>query len=327
MSTNNQTKSGTSSTKKVPEMSKKSKNEKPTATSPDLSCIGGIEPGLTIIALSSPRHAIHLKNIFAQAVLDQKPLSGVKMPVVAKMCSLHAGSPRQLKQAAAFNKLYERGESKVKHQIEEFTTRGNFDYLSEAGQLVLIPKIKDIGGGVLTMTQNISGPLTPSMSVALMNICSAANQARTYVLIFIVCDEGFNKLSLQSLCNEYIEVDQCEPDVDADIAFSIDFVGLRDMFLIGVGKTMCQIKSEKGGFQRKHRPFIAADLETRAMWVMRQNKMTLDAIGKRVGLDKSNVLRRLKGLPNLPNYKVNEGWLKRYFDSTAGGDAESGGDD
>jgi len=185
------------------------------------------------------------------------------------------------------------------------------------GLCVLLPLIEETGCGVLTLTQEISGPITPSMSVALTNIGNAAKQAKTYVLLFLVCVGGMEKLNLQELCDEYIEVGLCEPDIGCQVAFSIEFVGLRDMHLLGVGKTMCQVKASEGRFLRLYRPFVASDCQTRAMWIMRREGKTLGEIGKLLGIHKSNVLRRLKGLPKHPHYIVEEGWVKRYLESTS----------
>lgn len=293
----------------------------PATSKPDLTCIEGIEAGLTIIAMSAQNLAIHVKNIFEKAVLKQKTISHVGMPVVEEMLSLHTGSARQMAQERAFIILNEQEGGNVKHEYEELPSRGNFDYLTDAGQLVLISKIDELGAGVLTLTYVISGSFTPLVLSALMNIGNAAKQAGTFVLMFVVCDPTFNKLSLQPLCDELIVVDVCEPDVDYDLAFSIEFVGLKEMGIVGVGKSMCQIKSSKGKLIHWSRTFIASDLETRAMWVMRQQEMTLDAIGKHFGgLHKSNVSKRLKGLPNPPSYKVNEDWVKQYLVATSNGD-------
>ena len=299
-------------------MSKTKKQATPAI--PYLTSIAGIKPGLTTITTSSLQQALLAKNIFEQAVLKQEILSGVKMPDVKEMRSLHAGLPMQLTLAKAFIDLNKDFESKVDHVYDELPSRSNFDYLSDAGQLVLTPIIKKLGRGVLTITQVISGALTSSMSVSLINVNNEAKRAKTCVFMFIVCDTAFSKSSLQPLCDFCIEITACEPDVGYDLALAIEFVGLKEMGMVGIGKTMYQIKSSKGKLLLKHRPFIASDLETRAMWVMRQQKMTLDAIGKHFGgLHKSNVSKRLKGLPNPPGYKVDSSWLERYIEETESG--------
>lgn len=293
------------------------KAKKIATANPALVGSSKFEPGLITVAMNDASLAAQVKNAFEQLWLRESNRLGVCMPAVDEMLSLHTGSPRKLEQAVALMEANKQYKSKVHHTYKEFPSRGDFNWLTDAGLCVLLPQIEETGCGVLTLTQEISGSITPSMAVALTNIGNAAKQAKAYVLLFLVCVDGMEKLNLQELCDEYIEVGQCEPDIGCHVAFSIEFVGLRDMHLIGVGKTMCQVKASGGRFLRLYRPFIAIDCQTRAMWIMRREGKTLGEIGKLLGIHKSNVLRRLKGLPKHPHYKVEEGWIKRYLDSTS----------
>lgn len=312
------------STKENPENTKEKKNERPASASHDLIRVDGIDTGLTVIKCTSLQHAMFSRNAFESAVRQQRPIADVDMPEVNNMCSIHTGSRRGLGQSAALVELHNPLESKVKHIYEELLSLGNFDFMSDAGQMVLGPKIKENAGGVLTLLQVIEGSFTSSMSVVMMNIRNEAKQQGAYVLLFMVCDSGVDKLNLQALCDEYIDVAACEPDIGFDLAFSIDFVGLGEMSIVGVGKSMCQIKSSKGKFIRRYNPFISSDLKTRAMWVMRRSGMTLEEIGKHFyGLHKSNVSKRLKGLPNPKDYKIAENWINDFLESIEDNDAES----
>lgn len=306
------------------EKTKDKKNEKAASASPDLTSVGGVDTGLALIKCPSFQYAMYARNTVEDAVRQQKPISDVDMPKVDNMWSIHTGSKRQLGQSAAFIELHNPSESKVKHVYEELLSLGNFDFLSNGGQMVLDPRIKKYSGGVLTLLQVIEGPFTSSMSVAMMNISNEAKQQGTYVLMFIVCDSGVDKLNLQALCDDYIDVTTCEPDIGFDLAFAINFDGLGEMSLVGIGKSMCQIKSSKGKLIRRYNPFISSDLKTRAMWVMRRSGMTLEEIGKNFGgLHKSNVSKRLKGLPNPKDYKIAENWIDDFLESIEGNDTES----
>ena len=307
------------------------KNAKKIATaSPALAVFSKFEfePGLIVVAMEEPSLAAQVSNAFEQLWLIGSKRLGVCMPAVEKMLSLHTGSQRKLKQAVALMEAKIQFDSKVRHTYKDFTSHGDFNWLTDAGLCVLLPHIEETGCGVLTLTQGISGSITPSMSVALTNIGNAAKQAKTYVLLFLVCIDGMEKLDLHELCDEYIKVGLCEPDIGCQVAFSVEFVGLRDMHLLGVGKTMCQVKTSERRYLRRYRPFIASDCQTRAMWIMRREGKTLEEIGKLLGIHKSNVLRRLKGLPKHPRYKVEEGWTKRYLDATSAShrDASPGSD-
>lgn len=313
------------STKESPERTKEKNNARSASASTDLTRVDGIDTGLIVIKCPSLQYAIFSRNAFESAVCQQRPIADVGMPEVNNMCSIHAGSRRGLGQSAALIELQNLSESKVNHVYEELlSVSSNIDFLSDAGQMVLFPKIKENAGNVLTVLQVIEGPFTSSMSVVMMNIRNEAKQQGTYVLMFMVCDSGVDKLNLQALCDEYIEVVACEPDIGFDLAFSIDFVGLREMSIVGVGKSMCQIKSSKGKLIRRYNPFISSDLKTRAMWVMRRSNMKLEEIGKHFdGLHKSNVSKRLKGLPNPKNYKIAENWINDFLESIEGNDTES----
>lgn len=313
------------STKENPEKTKEKKNERPASASHDLTRVDGIGTGLTFIKCTSLQYAMFSRNAFESAVRQQRPIADVDMPEVENMCSIHTGSRRGVGQSAALIELHNPSKSKVNHVSEELiSVSSNFDLLSDAGQVVLDPKIKGNAGGVVTLLQVIEGPFTSSMSVVMMNIRNEAKLHGTYVLIFMVCDSGVDKINLQALCDEYIEVAACEPDIGFDLAFSIDFVGLREMSIVGVGKSMCQIKSSKGQLIRRYNPFISSDLKTRAMWVMRRRGMKLGEIGKHFGgLHKSNVSKRLKGLPNPKDYKIAENWIEDFLESIEGNETDS----
>lgn len=138
--------------------------------------------------------------------------------------------------------------------------------------------------------------------------------------MIVVCDPNLNKLSLQPLCDELIVIEECEPDVGYELAFSIDFVGFKEMGIVGVGKSICHIKSTHGQLIRKPRTFISGDHKTRAMWTLRANGKTFDEIGELVNLNASNVLRALKGLPKPKKFKNDDEWIKHYLNSIIHGD-------
>src|ERR1035437_4258768 len=101
------------------------------------------------------------------------------------------------------------------------------------------------------------------------------------------------KTGLNQYCDEYIEVAPCEPDLEFDIAFSIDCVGLRDLNHFGIGKKMCSVRFSEGTFIRRYDSYISSSLKTRVLWTLRGQGRTLEEIGGILKVNKSTVLRRL----------------------------------
>ena len=93
---------------------------KPATPETELANIEGIETGLTIIVMSEQNLAIHVKSTVEQAVLKQTSLSGVGMPDVEKIISLHTGSTRQLAQARAFIELQGQHVGKLTTSMRNF---------------------------------------------------------------------------------------------------------------------------------------------------------------------------------------------------------------
>ena len=63
---------------------------------------------------------------------------------------------------------------------------------------------------------------------------------------YIACSQEPKKSLLGEVCDEFIEIDPCEPEVGAVMAFSVDCAGIHDLNCLGIGKTMCSIQFSDG---------------------------------------------------------------------------------
>ncbi len=277
--------------------------------------ISPIPLGLTIVSIREASLTPHVRNTFEQLALTGSTKLGIPMSKVKEVLSLYSGNVRQLEQAMALKNANVPPKKPVKHNFRACGSREGFDWFSDEGFCVLEPIIKEADGW-LTLEQCSVGPVTVSIADGLFRIRNAAQQAGVWVMVFLVCQEGYEKSRLHEFCDEYIEVSPCEPDIGGETAFSIDCVGLRNLNPLGIGITMCSVKLSEGQFRRRYTPYISSNLETRVMWILRGQGKTLEEIGSLLQKNRSSVLRRLQGLPTPKPVNMADRWLERYLDSS-----------
>lgn len=285
-------------------------------SNPAVDAMTPIPQGLTIVSIRAASLLPQVRNAITRLALARSGKLGLPMPPVKAVLSIYSGNVRRLEQAkalAAANMPIKTKARKVRHDFSSCGTRDGFNWCSDEGLCVLQPIIENAEGWV-TLEQQISGPVTAPLADGLFRIRSAAQQAGVWVMLFLVCPDGYEKSRLHEFCDEFIEVAPCEPDPGYELAFSIDCVGLRYLNTLGLGKTMCNVKLSKGVFNRTYDQFISSDKKTRVMWILRGHGKTLEEIGGIVNKNKSSVFHRLEGLP-VPRYvDMGSDWLKKYLE-------------
>lgn len=281
-----------------------------SAFNPLIAGIGPFQPGLIIVSVPSSQLLAPARNAFTCLVLEKSSVLGIPVQDHESVFSVYSGNPRQLEQAQLFAAANPLSTTSVPHASKTCCAQDKLDWTSNEGLHLLLPTIEGATGWVIC-EQPSRGQITPAMSQGIIQIGNAAKTAGVWVVLILVCPGELQKSQLSHVCDEYIEVAQCEPDIGIDMAFSIDCVGIRDMNSHGIGKVMCSVKLADGVFHRRYDPYISACFETRIMWILRGQGKTLEEIGSILKKDKSTILRRLQGLPVPRRVEMGPDWLER----------------
>lgn len=282
---------------------------------PLLAEISPFQTGVVIVNVSDAALLPSVRTVLGALALDKSSVLGIPMPQAAKAVhSLISGSSRHIEQYKVFAKANAGGVGEAIN-LKLCNAQGRLDWLSNEGLHVLSPFVEEAKDGWLIIEHVMAGPITPDMTQVLIRIGSLAKKFDTRVMLLIVCPLGQNKSLISGVCEDYLEVDFCDPEVGAVLAFSVDCIGIRDLNSLGVGKTMCSVTFSDGLFRHRFDPFISSSLETRVMGVMRSQGKSLDEIGVFFKKNKSSVLRRLQGLPKFRQFDLPKNWLSNNLEA------------
>lgn len=275
--------------------------------------ISPISIGLTIVNILDPSLLPDTRSALEKMVRDPKPGHPIFLEEVESITSIYCGNRRRLEHAKVMAAVSLPQKSNIQHNHRLIESRHGVNWGSDEGVCVLTPIVRK-SQGLVTLEQELSGPVTPAFVDGMLRIRQTSKIARNRVMLFLVNTDPVEKTQLDGFCDEYFEIAPCEPDIDCYIAFSIDCVALRNLNRLGIGKSMCNAKLYDGLIHRTYAPFLSEKFVTRLVWYMRGNGMSYTEIGKLIKADKSNAFRCLKGLPPPMPITKPKDWLKRSLE-------------
>ena len=278
-----------------------------------LETISPVEPGLCIVSVPDPSYLNPVRLAVTKMILEASNVLDIPFPFIGNVISLFSGNRRQLEQANALAAINTPTTGVVLHEFKSCVARDKLDWSSNEGQFALRPILEQANGGII-MEQTMVCPISPAVTHGLNQISNVAQSVGAYAILLLATSSERDCLQLRHVCDELIEVAPCEPDVGDDAAFSFDCVGLRELNSLGIGKTMCSVKFSEGLFQHRFDPFISGNLETRIMWTMRGQGMSLDDIGAQFKKHKTSVMRRLQPLPKPRHLDLPKDWLSNNLE-------------
>ncbi len=305
------------------------KSNKRYASSVSLPRLNPIAKGLVMVGVKAAYLVPYIRQVLEQAILED---SDDLNPGLAggSLRSVHSGAGRQLDQARALHAASGLTEQERDLNFEVVGMRSEYDWLSAAGLFTMQTILDGSDEEWITVAHEVDEPINPARAQVLAHVREEAKQANAGIIVFLTLKEDYETTELHQFCDEYIEVAPCEHDLGDSIAFSIDFVSLRHLNALGVGKQMCSISVSAGGFRCRYAQFVAPDRETRVMWALRAQGKKLAEIGSLLGVNKSTVMRRLERLPDpCPGLgdQSGEDWLNRYLELLPNRSAEALDDD
>ena len=242
-------------------------------------------------------------------------------PQAEFMLSLHSGAASEVDGLTALAELETFSKTAIVRTFNAHGSRRNFSFCSDEGLNTLLPIIEDAKNGWVTLAQSCESLSSVHLIAGMCEIRATAERAAAYVLLFIVGPVKEPILGIQDFCDEYLEVEACEPDPGAHLAFSIEALRLADMHALGYGKVICNVTLTEDGYARTFEPFIAKSLHDRFIWKLRAAGKSLAEIGELVDLHKSSVKRRLDQMRPVRRQAMSDELIAQYVEALEINDA------
>lgn len=146
---------------------------------------------------------------------------GVQFDQPEKIIDLYAGTPQQQKNILVKSSFCEAPPEGVEYKISMVGSRsGSYNFCGDEAASNVIPMIRAAGASgeksVILFSQSISNASSLLLADTLNQYRAEAKMAEVLVIVMLACSEGFKKSELPALCEEFIEVDEVEPDFDQD---------------------------------------------------------------------------------------------------------------
>ncbi|TDQ93239.1 helix-turn-helix domain-containing protein [Paraburkholderia silvatlantica] len=274
-----------------------------------------MSPGLMVVLIRGKHLGRDVRAAFETQYVNGGSVAGIPAPEAEFMWSLHSGAASVVDEQAALAEHEQLSDSAIERTFCAYGSRRNFTYCGDEGLETLLPIIEEAEGGWVTLAQS-SDSISPEHLIAGMHeIRTAAEQANAYVLLFVVRGDNDQVAKIQDFCDDYLEVEECEPDPDAHLAFSIEALRFGDMHRLGYGKVLCDVTLNDDLYMRTFEPFIAKSLRDRFIWKLRASGKSLAEIGELIGLHKSSVKRCLDGMRPVRRQLLSDEEIAQYCDA------------
>lgn len=285
-------------------------------TQPISNNLNLIPPGLVIVAASSPETLQDARLVITREVLSRGNNLGLAFPAFNHVVSLHAGAPHQQKRFAAQHRQLEVPDG-LKLDIQPVGSRADFDFCCDESAAMLLSMF------------GATEPATPTAFIfaqAAGNVASlrradtlgryrnALAQAGATGFVLLMVEDRSKLEELSQLCDEFIEVQEAEPDADMDAALVFDTHSLHGFSRFQTGKVMCGLSYAEQGVHYRFERFISIRAEDRLIWALRCLDWSLADIGEQFGCNKTTVLRRLNKLPRPVKQDFDETWLEAMLE-------------
>lgn len=280
-----------------------------------------MSPGLMVVLIRGKHLGRDVRAATEAEYVNGGNIAGIPAPEAEFMWSLHSGSTSAVDEQNALAALEQRSDSAIERTCYAYGLRRSFSYCGDEGLETLLPVIRNAEHGWVTLAQSCDSLPSEHLIAGMYEIRTAAEQANAYVLLFVVSANEDHVPSIQDFCDEYLEVDECEPDPGAHLAFSFAALRFADMHALGYGKVICNVTLTDDGYMRTFEPFIAASLRDRFIWKLRAAGKSLSEIGELVGLHKSSVKRCLDAMRPVRRRALSAVEITQYIDALEVGDS------
>lgn len=255
-----------------------------------LTAISALTPGLTMVVGQYSAMTLYVHGAIVQAVAKQSADLPIPMPDCKSVICVFRNSPRKLEQLRGVHKLL--GLSALTTEDFKLAYREasrELDWTSPAAIATLPLGNKEREDSCMVLQQPPG--TTPDID-GLLHLRRAAEAAGAYVIL--LCPDVAHEAKISGIPNELFVATPCEPSPGFDEAFVLSCPELASPLNPGSGKILCCVRLGDGGLETEITPYVADDLKTRLMAILKANEWSLEEIGQLVGLNKSNVSRKLR---------------------------------
>ncbi|MGU7772296.1 hypothetical protein ACV229_19250 [Burkholderia sp. MR1-5-21] len=271
--------------------------------------------GLTVLVVPDKHLVRDARAAIEAQYMNFGEVADIPAPDAEFMWSLHSGTLQAMDELEALAELEKLSDTAIERSFYPYGSRPNFNFCSDEGLNTLLPIIEDAENGWVTLAQSCDSLSPEHLIAGMCQIRATAEKAEAYVLLIIVCPGKERVPGIRDFCDEYLEVDACEPDPGAHLAFSIEALRLADMHGLGYGKVICNVTLTDDGYLRTFEPFISTSLRDRFIWKLRASGKSLAEIGELVDLHKSSVKRCLDGMRPVRRQKLSDEEIAQHLDA------------
>lgn len=216
----------------------------------------------------------------------------VPIPAMESIYSLHHGSERYIENLKNLHRTFIAKEPENPSlEFNYLNTTKNFDWTCEEAIKLIEHNVNKNRYKCIFIGQD------PSVATRIDGLLKLKNLAmnESVHLVFIHPRKDSDSL-YKDISNEFISINECEPNPKFFKGFSIDFGDTVDFTNPLVAKQLCSSRICNDVMQNEITPYISDSLITRFILALKKTNMSLDEIGKKIGMNKSSVSRKLSKL-------------------------------
>lgn len=265
-----------------------------------LTAISALNPGLTMVTGQYSEMTLYVHAIILQALAKHSADLPIPMPDCESVICFFRNTPRKLEQLRGIHNLL--GLSALATDSFKLTYREasrELDWTSPAATATLSLGREEREASCIVLQQPAGA--TPDIE-GLLHLRRAAEAVGAYVIL--LCPDVIYDAISSSVPNELFVVAPCPPNPGFDEAFVLSCPELASPLNPGSGKVLCCVRLTDDGLETEITPYVSDDLKTRLMAILKADEWSLEEIGQLVGLNKSNVSRKLR----MVSGTVPDGW-------------------
>lgn len=268
--------------------------------------VSPLKPGLTLVVGAFSEQIHNVNAVLLKELAAASTRLSVPMPKCASVISRHSGSPRQLEQLKSMHATL--GVSALASSTVQFKYRkasAALDWTSPEAVSGLVQVTED--SGILLPQPNGVPPNIEGM----LELRRKAERLKAYVVM--LCPDLMPDAKYSGIANDLFVVTPCDPNPGFDEAFVLTCPELSNPINPMIGKVLCCLRLGDNGLETEITPYVSDDLKTRLMAILKGQQWSLEKIGKLVGINKSNVSRKLRNLPATPMPHWNQAVLQEWL--------------
>ena len=262
--------------------------------------ISELRPGLTMVVGLYSEMSHYVYAVIVKELATRSTSLPIPMPECETISCFHSGPPRKLEQLKGAHKTL--GISALESEKFKSVYRvasASFDWTNTAAVSSLLQKRELKNGGCFVLQQpDGTVPNFPGM----LDLDRAGQKSKSRIFLFSpgLAHDG----TYCSVASELFVVSPCDSNPGFDEAFVLTCPELASPVNPASGKVLCCFRLGDDGLETEITPYVADDIKTRLMAILKADGWSLGKIGKTINLDKSNVSRKLRNLTST----VPEGW-------------------